>query len=130
MTIFEAIQEVRRYEQEHLPFMETIVDRDILAAIGFAQDNDSGGIYLKQLLLLGISSFATVNRRVTRLVRSGAVAKQRSQLDHRVQYLKLTDQAKAAFELYADMLPRAFNRRLAQRNTAPGHRGGTPAASG
>lgn len=65
MTIYSAIQKVRAYEKSNLPYMQTTQDRDILAAVGSeAQDS---GIALQKLMLLDISSFATVNRRVARL---------------------------------------------------------------
>lgn len=110
MKFYSAMLAIRQYELTNLPFMETMLDRDILMTIGYEQEA-GGGVPLKCLNLLPTGSLATINRRISRLVRLGVIHKKQSESDKRVHFACLCDPTQTALDKYADFLPAAFNRR-------------------
>ena len=75
MKIFSSLREVIRLEQHHLPFIESIEDRDIAVEIGWHEMVGGEPLTLKGLFLLDIGSVATVQRRLARLVEKDVVLK-------------------------------------------------------
>lgn len=88
MATFKKLKKVRSILNE-LPGVATYTEFDILIEIGYYQEHGSP-LTLKQLLLLGISSQATVRRHLGRLVKDGIVIKTESINDHRSVILTLS----------------------------------------
>lgn len=72
--IFNFLQRLNDLEKIAVPFIWTRVDRDILIAVGAAQEKRLS-LSLKQITLLGIGSPATVRRRIAHLIDSGYLDK-------------------------------------------------------
>lgn len=98
MKIFSSLREVIRLEQHHLPFIESIEDRDIAVEIGWHEMVGGEPLTLKGLFLLDIGSVATVQRRLARLVEKDVVLKRRHSVDRRVYTLHLTPRTKLAYQ--------------------------------
>lgn len=81
--LFAALRRMRAAEREMLPFVETMVDRDILIALGMAQE-EGRHLGLKQLALLNLASIATLRRRLSRLVKLGCLERYVQEDDGRV----------------------------------------------
>jgi DNA-binding MarR family transcriptional regulator len=93
LKTFRALKESGEYRRKHLPFLQTLEDQDLLREIGF-NEAVRRPIGLKQLLMRGIASPATVQRRLNRLKRLGMVAQSRAAHDKRVAKLTLTPLAR------------------------------------
>ena len=72
MSVFSKLTTLRAFEAEHLPFLVTREDFDIVRVIGLYQEL-AKPLLLKQLFLEGIGSFSTITRRLTRLRAGGHV---------------------------------------------------------
>ncbi len=83
------VRRLRQLERRAFPFLETLVDYDVVLVIGAAQ-RSGAPMTLKLLLAEGISSASTIQRRLRRLERLGAVIRVRSILDRRVWTLGLS----------------------------------------
>ena len=88
MAIFKKIKKVKSILSE-IPGIKTCKDFDILIEIGCHQE-EGHPLTLKQLMLLGIASQATVRRYLSCLVRDGMVEKFESVNDHRTVMLRLS----------------------------------------
>ena len=88
MKIFHALKALTDYRKRHMPFVKTLEDLDILREIGLHQEAGNP-ITLKVLYLQGISSVATVQRRLSRLKRLGVVHESRAIHDKRLVKLTL-----------------------------------------
>jgi hypothetical protein len=98
MKIFSNLRDVIRLEQHHLPFIESIEDRDITVEIGWHELVGGEPLTLKGLFLLDIGSVATIQRRLARLVEMDVVVKRRHDTDRRVYTLHLTPNTKLAYQ--------------------------------
>jgi hypothetical protein len=87
MKTFRALKAAHEFRRRHLPFLQTLEDVEVLREIGLHQSIERP-LTLKTLLLQGVGSAATVQRRLSRLKRLGAVHQARSGGDKRV--LELT----------------------------------------
>lgn len=103
LKIFRALKESGEFRRKHLPFLQTLEDQDLLREIGFSEAARRP-IGLKQLLMRGIASPATVQRRLNRLKRLGIVAQSRAEHDKRVAKLALTPLAKRLHHEWARAL--------------------------
>lgn len=88
MKIFHKINRFGEFRRQHTPFVKTLEDMDILREIGIHQEAGEP-ITLKLLLLKGIGSVATVQRRLSRLKRLGVVHQTRATEDRRIVKLTL-----------------------------------------
>ena len=88
MKIFHKINALAEFRRDHLPFVKTLEDLDIVRQIG-AHQEAGRPITLKLLFLRGIGSIATVQRRLSRLKRLGVVHQARATNDKRIVELKL-----------------------------------------
>ena len=104
---FRALKASGEYRRNHLPFLKTLEDLDLIREIGF---NQTAGhpISLKQLFTRGIGSVATVQRRLSRLKRLGIVAQTRADHDKRVVTLTLTPHARRIHSEWAAHLRRSL----------------------
>jgi DNA-binding MarR family transcriptional regulator len=101
------MRELHQSSRHHLPYLETHVDRDIAREIG-AHQVLGAPLTLKHLLLLGIASDATVQRRLRRLKQKGVVRETRSGADRRVVELSLSPAAMKGFAAYGQALDRSI----------------------
>jgi len=86
MTIFTGLKKIREFERRRLPFLKSIVDFDIVIDLGYAEEQ-AQPLTLKQLLLLNISSHATVRRKLARLIEQGIVSRRKHANDRRASLL-------------------------------------------
>jgi DNA-binding MarR family transcriptional regulator len=103
MRDFVRLRALADCRRRHLPFIETLEDMDIACEIGHHQMAGSP-VTLKRLVFTGISSQATVQRRLRRLKRLGIVRERRSETDGRALELTLTSSALRAFSRYDALL--------------------------
>lgn len=112
MKIFAAWKKVREFERTRLPFLNSIIDFDIVIDIGFAEEMGHP-LTLKQLLLLIPASRTTVRRRLARLVQQGVVVPKRNGNDRRSMLLTISPSSLKVFTKYATAITSAFTAPLA-----------------
>jgi hypothetical protein len=105
MLVFAHLRSLAEFRQKQLPFLETVEDQDLVREIGHYQVLGAP-ITLKQLLMLGVGSVATVQRRLQRLKRLGVVQQSHSQDDRRVIELSLSPACMRVFGKYEMLLAR------------------------
>lgn len=74
MKLFAALRKIREFERLQLPFLNSLIDFDIIIEIGFAAEQKQP-LTPKQLFLLHLGSLTTVRRRLTKLVDQGIVTR-------------------------------------------------------
>lgn len=103
MTIFRNLSKLRAFEKNHLPFLVTLEDFDIVRIIGLHQERDQP-LLLKQLYLESICSYATMTRRLGKLRALGIVLAHPSQGDRRAMSLALSPQVQKTYGRYGSLL--------------------------
>ena len=103
MIIFRYLRKIREFEKRHFPFVETLVDFDLIHEIGFHQYAKSP-IILTTLFAQNIGPPATVQRRLDRLKRRGIVVQRQSKSDGRRTELRLSPSILRLYRRYARML--------------------------
>ena len=103
MRVFERLRALRIFEKQHLGFLRTIEDHNLVREIGYHQA-EGKSLTLKQLFLLDVGSVATVQRRLRRLKQLGIIHQRRSTLDGRAVEFTLTPRCVKAFEKYDALL--------------------------
>ena len=96
MRVFAKLRAIADYQRRHLPEMRTPEDHELIREIGHHQVLGAP-LTLKQVMLLGIGSAATAQRRLGRLKRLGLVRGRRSRRDGRVVELTLSPVYMKAF---------------------------------
>jgi hypothetical protein len=89
MKLFTGLKKIRDFERQHLPFLKSIVDLDIVIEIGYAEEQGQP-LTLKQLFLLNIRSRTTVRRKLRRLIDQGIVTRRKQASDHRASLLTIS----------------------------------------
>jgi DNA-binding MarR family transcriptional regulator len=89
MKLFTGLKKIREFERQHLPFLKSIVDLDIVIEIGYAEEQEQP-LTLKQLFLLNIRSRTTVRRKLRRLIDQGIVMRRKHTNDHRASLLTIS----------------------------------------
>jgi hypothetical protein len=102
--IFSDLREIIRLERRYLPLIDTLVDRNICAQIGYHEAIKDKPLTLKLLCLLDIGPIATVQRHLVRLVAIGVVVKRRHRGDRRSFTLHLSANTKREYQRYAAAL--------------------------
>jgi len=102
VRVFERLRALRVFEKQHLGFLRTIEDHNLVREIGYHQA-EGRPLTLKQLFLLDVGSVATVQRRLRRLKQLGIVQQRRSAADRRAVELRLTAKAMRIFEKYGSL---------------------------
>lgn len=92
MPSFKRLREIKSILDE-FPGIKTYTELHILIEIGYHQEIGSP-LTVKQLLLLGIASQATVRRHLYRMIRVGMVMKSEMPNDQRAVILKVSERAK------------------------------------
>lgn len=103
MTTFKRLKTIRMFEKQHMPHLRTHEDFDIVIEVGFHQDNGTP-LTLKGLILLNISSPATIQRRICALVQNGVITRTRCPSDRRSLELGVSAQTRKLFERYVQTL--------------------------
>jgi DNA-binding MarR family transcriptional regulator len=99
----EKLRAMRAFERQHLPCIATIQDLDLLCEIGYHQGRRQP-LTLKRLLLAGIGSVPTVQRRLRRLHESDCIQRTRCERDRRNMELRLSARILKVFERYAELV--------------------------
>jgi hypothetical protein len=120
MLAFTHLRSLAEFRSRHLPSLRTIEDLDLAWQIGHQQILGSP-LTLKRLLLLGIGSVATVQRRLQRLKRLDVIRARRSKTDRRVIELTLRPSFMATFGKYATILSEAQPASTSDDRSANGH---------
>ena len=89
LKTFEKLKRLSAFRREQLLFLRTLEDQDLVREIGYHQERGSP-VTMKVLLLAGIASTATVQRRLARLRKLGVVLQSRASHDARVVKLTLS----------------------------------------
>ena len=89
LETFQLLKAASDFRRHHMTFLRTLEDIDLVREIGLYQARGHP-ITLKLLFTKGIGSVATVQRRLNRLKRLGAVEQERSAHDGRVVHLSLS----------------------------------------
>ena len=97
MRIFHQLRVLREFQRRHLPFLKTVEDLELVREIGIHQFHGKP-LTLKLLLLQGIGSAATVQRRLGRLKRLGVVHQARASYDKRVMELTISPRTWRIYE--------------------------------
>src|SRR4051812_27522791 len=105
MRVFERLRALRTFEKQHLGFLRTIEDHNLVREIGYHQAEGTP-LTLKQLFLLDIGSVATVQRRLRRLKQLGIVQQKKSMTDGRAVHITLAPRALKLIEKYATLFGR------------------------
>jgi|SRR6185295_9120405 len=100
VPVLVAVRALREFERRQLAFIRTIEDRDLLYEIGYHQAMGRP-LSVKHLLLLGLGSLATVQRRLRHLRRAGAIRQRRSRADRRALELTLAPRIWRLFGSYS-----------------------------
>ena len=88
MKLFTGLKKIREFERQHLPFLKSIVDLDIVIEIGYAEEQEQP-LTLKQLFLLNVRSRTTVRRKL-RLIDQGIVVRRKHANDQRASLLTIS----------------------------------------
>jgi DNA-binding MarR family transcriptional regulator len=89
MKLFTGLKKIREIERQHLPFLKSLFDFDIVIEIGYAEEQGQP-LTLKQLFLLNICSRTTVRRKLVRLIEQGIVIRRKHANDHRASLLMIS----------------------------------------
>ena len=106
MKVFSTLRARRVYEREHLPFLLTLEDFDVIHEIGYHQESGRP-LTLKLLFLQNIGSIATIQRRVRRLKHLGVVQQRRSDGDKRNVELTVSPDVIAIYKRLAASIKRS-----------------------
>ena len=108
MKIFRVVRESRVFFKSCLPSLVTIQDFDLVIEIGYHQESGTE-LNLRRLHLLGIASYATVQRRIKRLRQLRMIDHTRAPGDGRSVELRLSREAMRVFARYEKALAKAIS---------------------
>lgn len=103
MKVFTHLQATRSFRRQHLSFLQTQEDQDIILEVGLHQERGKP-LTLKQLQFLGITSIPTLQRRLRRLRQIGAIVAKRSEHDRRAVELRLSPRLTRTYARYGELL--------------------------
>jgi hypothetical protein len=103
LKLFVHLRATRAFRRRYLHFLETREDHDIVQEIGFHEESGTP-LTLKRLQLLGIASITTLQRRLQRLRRIGAIVARRSATDGRAVELMLSAKVHRTYARYAELI--------------------------
>ena len=86
-----------------LPFIKSLIDFDIIIAIGYAQEQNQP-LSPKPLFLLTIGSVTTVRRRLAKLTEQGIITRRTDATDRRSEILTLSPSSLKLFDRYGTAL--------------------------
>lgn len=103
--MFEKLRRLQGFEHRHLPYLQSPLDSVLIAEIGYYQEQGRP-LTVKGLLLLQLGAPATVNRRLQRLIRLGAIHKRQVRHDGRVYQLELDAATRRTYAKYVKLISR------------------------
>ena len=103
MKLFAALRKIREFERSQLPFLESIIDFDLVIELGYAEEQQQP-LTLKQVFLLNLSSRTTVRRRLARLIEQGIVRRRKNANDQRSSLLTISPSSLKLLGIYAGTL--------------------------
>lgn len=122
MAVFDALRSIRQFERAELPFIRTMEDLDIVREIGFHQEAGQP-LTLTTLYELRIAARATIQRRLSELIKQGVVEQIRIDRDRRSFALHLGPSTLKAYERYLGLLRKICGKQASKRSgTALGAR--------
>jgi DNA-binding MarR family transcriptional regulator len=89
MKLFASLRKIREFERLQLPFIQSLIDFDLIIEVGYAQE-EKKPLTPKQLFLLNLSSVTTVRRRLAKLTEQGIVMRRTNAKDHRSDILTIS----------------------------------------
>jgi hypothetical protein len=92
MGLFAGLRKMREMERHQLPFLNSIIDFDIIIEIGYAQELGKP-LTLKQLSLCSIGSLSTIRRKLSLLVKRDVVFRRKHLSDSRTTHLLIAPPA-------------------------------------
>jgi hypothetical protein len=92
MGLFAGLRKMREMEKLQLPFLNSIIDFDIIIEIGYAEELGKP-LTLKQLSLCSIASLSTIRRKLSLLVERDIVFRRRHVTDNRTTHLLIAPPA-------------------------------------
>ena len=107
MKTFRALKAAHEFRRRYLPFLKTLEDVEVLREIGWHQ-SVGRPLTLKTLFLQGVGSAATVQRRLSRLKRLGAVHQARSAQDKRVLELTVNPDVWKLYQRLGDLMRKSL----------------------
>jgi hypothetical protein len=87
--LFARLRKKREFERLQMPFINSLLDFDIIIEIGYSEEQKTA-ITPKQLFLLKLGSVTTVRRRLAKLTAQRVVARHANTRDHRSEFLTLS----------------------------------------
>ena len=88
MKLFAALRKIRDFQKLQLPFIQSLVDFDIIIEIGYAEE-EKKPLTPKHLFLLELGSVTTVRRRLARLIEQGVITRRANANDRRSAFLAM-----------------------------------------
>lgn len=103
VKLFAALKMMREFERLELPFITSLIDFDIIIAVGFAEEEEKP-LTPKSLFLLKISSVTTVRRRLAKLTEQGMVTRRTDAKDRRSDILNISPSSLKLLGRYGSVL--------------------------
>ena len=103
LSLFASLRKIRQFERQHLPFVRTLVDFDIIIEIGYAQERNKP-LTPKTLFLLQLGSVTTARRRLAKLTQEGIVRREPDPGDRRSGILTLSSASLKLMGRYGNAL--------------------------
>ncbi|MDD2928802.1 MAG: MarR family transcriptional regulator [Sideroxydans sp.] len=103
MTAFKKLKTIREFEKARMPHLRSHEDFDIVIEVGYHEDMGQP-LTLKCLLLIGITSASTTQRKVHALVDAGILTRSRSASDRRSVQLGVSVQTRKLVDRYVHIL--------------------------
>jgi len=103
LALFDKLRQLRAFEREHLQFLKTIEDYDLLSEIAYRQASGNR-MTMNEVLRLDLGSVATVQRQLRRLRHAGVVALERHDGDRRIAVISCTAKTMRVMAEYAELL--------------------------
>ncbi len=103
MMLFASLRRMREFERSQLPFINSLIDFDLIIEIGYAQE-EKKPLTPKQLFLMELSSVTTVRRRLARLTEKGIVKRRTNANDRRSDFLTLSASSVKLLGRYSSLL--------------------------
>lgn len=103
MSLFASLRKIRQFERQHLPFVRSLIDLDIIIEVGYAQEQKKP-LTPKTLFLLQLGSVTTARRRLAKLTEEDVIRRRPDPTDRRSDILTLSSASIKLFGRYGNAL--------------------------